>query len=76
MTKILEVYLYISLYIFILAYIIHYNGIYYKKSSKKIHFLKQIKVNIKYWVDETTLLKLHVQVTYKQNVKQCYKHTL
>ena len=28
------------------------------------------------WKDEMTLLKLHPQLTYKQNKKQYYKHTL
>ena len=27
------------------------------------------------WKDETTLLKLQAQLTYKQNEKQYYKHT-
>ena len=28
------------------------------------------------WKNETTLLKMHTQLTYKQNEKQYYKHTL
>ena len=28
------------------------------------------------WENQTTLLKLHAQLTYNQNEKQYYKHTL
>ena len=28
------------------------------------------------WKDETTLLKMHAQLIYKQNEIQYYKHTL
>ena len=43
--------------------------------------LKQFFINpgeyyLPLWKDETTLLKLHPHLTYKQNKKKYYKHTL
>ena len=37
---------------------------------------KQGEYYLPLWKEETTLLKLHPQLTYKQNEKQYYKHTL
>ena len=45
--------------------------------SKKIYiFLYPGKYYLPIWKDETTLIKMHAQLTYKQNEKKYYKHTL
>ena len=47
-----------------------------KQTSKKYIFYKSTgKYNLPIWKVETTLLKMHTQLTYKQNEKQYYKHT-
>ena len=49
-----------------------------KQTSKKYiyFFINPGKYNLSIWKFETTLLKMHAQLTYKQNEKQYYKHTL
>ena len=48
-----------------------------KQTSKKyIFYINPGKYNLQIWKVETTLLKMHAQLTYKQNEKQYYKHTL
>ena len=39
------------------------------------YFINPGKYFLPVWKVETTLLKMHVQLTYKQNEKQYYKHT-
>ena len=50
-----------------------------KQTSKKIYFfINPGKYYLPIWKDETTLIKMHAQLTYKQNEKKkkIYKHTL
>ena len=48
-----------------------------KQTSKEIcFFVNPGKYYLPLWKNETTLPKLHAQLTYKQNEKQYYKHTL
>ena len=48
-----------------------------KQTSKKIYFfINPGKCYLPIWKDEMTLLKMHAQLTYKQNEKQYYKHTV
>ena len=41
----------------------------------KLFVINPSKYYLPLWKDQTTLLKLHPQLTYKQNEKQYYKHT-
>ena len=50
-----------------------------KPKSKKINiffFINPGKYYVPIWKEETNLLKIHAQLTYKQNEKQYFKHTL
>ena len=48
----------------------------YEFTREKIVFVNPGKYYLPLWKNETTPLKLHAQLTYKQNEKQYYKHTL
>ena len=45
-------------------------------TQKNFFYINPGKCYLPIWKDRTTLLKMHAQLTYKQNEKQYYKHTL
>ena len=47
-----------------------------KRLKNVCFFINPGKSYVPIWKDETTLLKMHAELTYKQNEKQYFKHTL